>query len=74
MELTLQKSILENDVRAVLETISGMKTQETNDGFSWNKEQLAEIEETAKLLTERVNQLECEDAEEVESFTSLEFN
>ncbi len=64
MELILQKSILEDEVRTVLETISGMETQETNDNFGWNKEQLTEIKETAELLLERVNQLESFDLEE----------
>ena len=64
MELTLQKSILEDEVRTVLEIISDMETQKTDDGFSWNKEQLTEIKETTELLAERVNQLECFDLEE----------
>ena len=64
MELTLQKSILDDDVRTVLKTISVMETQKTDDGFSWNKEQLAEIKETVELLSEKVNQLECFDLEE----------
>lgn len=64
MELILQKSILEDEVRTVLETISGMETQKTDDGFSWNKEQLAEIKDTVELLSEKVNQLECFDLEE----------
>lgn len=64
MELILQKSILEDEVRTVLETISGMETQETNDNLGWNKEQLTEIKETAELLLERVNQLESFDLEE----------
>ncbi len=61
MELTLEKSLLESEIRDVLERISGMENQETNDGFGWNKEQLAEIKETAELLAERANQLECTD-------------
>lgn len=64
MELILQKSILEDEVRTVLKTISGMETQETNDNLGWNKEQLTEIKETAELLLERVNQLESFDLEE----------
>lgn len=64
MELILQKSILKDEVRTVLETISDMETQETNDNFGWNKEQLTEIKETAELLLERVNQLESFDLEE----------
>lgn len=64
MELTLQKSILDDEVRTVLKTISVMETQKTDDGFSWNKEQLAEIKETVELLSEKVNQLECFDLEE----------
>lgn len=64
MELVLEKSILESEIKEVLERISGMENQKTDDGFGWNKEQLAELKETAELLAERANYLECLDLEE----------
>lgn len=64
MDLNLEKSILESDIKEILKRILDMEFQKTNDGFGWNKEQLTEIKETAELLAERVNQLECFDLEE----------
>lgn len=64
MDLNLEKSILESDIKEILKRILDMESQKTNDGFGWNKEQLAEIKETAELLSEKVNRLECSDLEE----------
>jgi len=68
MDLDLEKELLESVVKEALDWISDMETQETDDGFGWNKEQLSEIKETAELLAERVNKLECQDLKEAENY------